>query len=133
MFQERPFFISFILFVFLTVVLYSFIIVFNRTVPLQAYNYRYNSHHYFVDPRIQGEKFDFLIGLGQWDAQWYLRIADSGYPTRQLYEQHSDPHYMGGLSYAFFPLYPIVLFLCNLIFSDITIAAFFVTAFLLIP
>src|SRR6266852_2744550 len=99
--QNKIFVYSFGLFVLLTVFLYLFIFLFNRSVPFHAFNYRYNSHHYFVDPRIQGQKFDFILALGQWDAQWYLKIAETGYPTGRQIEQYHDPHIMGGLSYAF--------------------------------
>lgn len=91
-----------------------FIFLFNSKVPFsKSYT---GAHHYFTDPRIEGREFEFLRALGAWDAQWYLDIADEGYP-RNLKA-------LEGMRYAFFPLYPLFLALINFPVKNIEFTAF---------
>lgn len=96
-------------FAVLNILLYLFIYLFHDVVPFSEYNYVYNAHHFLKDPRIDGGRFDFLRALGQYDAQWYLRIAGEGYPKHPTNVNMEDKSVMDGLTYAFFPFYPIVL------------------------
>jgi len=49
----------------------------------------------FPEPRAYGPRTDFIFGaFDQWDAGWFLRIAQHGYDTKQ--------------SASFFPLYPLL-------------------------
>jgi hypothetical protein len=74
--------------------------------------------------RIKGGKFDFLRALGQYDAQWYLKIANEGYPKNPNNVNLNQKNVLNGLSYAFFPLYPLILALVNSPIKNIEIAAF---------
>lgn len=105
------------------ILFYLNIIFYHQNRPFHLDNYRNNAHHYFTDPRvlngnIDKEKFDLIRGLGQFDAQWYLKIADQGYPAINN---------MGSLNYAFFPLYPILLAFLNIPLQKLEMSAFFLS------
>ena len=54
-----------------------------------------------------GGNFSLINALGQYDGQWYLKIAESrisDHPTSFLNEHEKV---MGELLYNFFPLYPV--------------------------
>jgi Mannosyltransferase (PIG-V) len=52
-------------------------------------------HSGFPGPEAYGARTDFIFGaFEQWDANWFLRIAQHGYDTKQ--------------SASFFPLYPLL-------------------------
>lgn len=127
MFKSKEFLIALLGFTILNIVLYLFIISFNRLIPFNQTNYIDNFHHFFEDPRIKNEQFDLLNALGQSDAQWYLKIALDGYPTEILSAPEGYKNAWEILIYAFFPIYPLVLFLFNLVFKDIEFTAFLVT------
>lgn len=112
--------------------LYVFIINFHRTFPLERYNYLSNAHHYLKDKRIEGEEFNFLRALGQFDAQWYLKTASRGYPKSPNLTDVSDKNRMEGLTYAFFPLYPSLIKATNILVPDLELAAFILTNILMI-
>lgn len=124
--------ISFFLFAAINIFLYLFIIKFNPLFPFQKDNYIYNSHHYLKDPRINGSNFQFIRALGQYDAQWYLKIGDRGYPKNPKNINLDDKKTMDGLTYAFFPLYPLVLHVANYLFRNIELTAFVVSNIFLI-
>lgn len=132
MFRDKGFRISLVLFVLLNILLYVFIASNYWRIPFDTSAYLYESHHYVEDARARGGEFEFLRSLGIWDAQWYLRIADDGYPPREVFEAYSDPRFMGGLTYAFFPFYPLILFLFNFIFQNIELTAFIVSNIILL-
>lgn len=125
MFAKKSFLIALSLFIFLNIFFYSFLFFFNTSVPFNSEIYSTQSHHYFSDPRIHNQPFELLRGIGAWDAQWYLRIADDGYPTNLN-------HYMGALTYAFFPLYPVLLAFGDLGVHNIELTAFLITIMLLL-
>lgn len=104
---------------------------FNNLVPFRTDLYQYSSHHYLYDERVSGGEFNFLRALGQWDAQWYLKIADQGYPKNPTDTIMANKTVMDGLSYAFFPLYPILLAIFNMIFGYIELSAFIFSLILL--
>lgn len=108
-FKDRSFLKLFGLFVLLNILLYLFITLFYNRVPFNDYNYYNNAHHYFDDPRIENGNFNLIQSLGVWDAQWYLFIASEGYPKNPSTSTVGDKSIMDALSYAFFPLYPLIL------------------------
>lgn len=121
---KNLFSLSFILFLSVNMFLYLFTFLFHGKLPLNAYNDFYNAHHYKQDTRVEHKPFSFLNALGQYDAQWYLMIADRGYPFHPKTFAMGNKKSMDGLSYAFFPLYPLTLALLNLPLKHIELAAF---------
>ena len=103
------------IFILINVLLYLFIFFFHQLVPFNAYYYYYHAYHYLPDPRFYHHNFDFLSALAQWDAQFYLHIAAKGYSQ-----------VMGSFMYAFFPLYPLSLFIINKLINNIELTAFIV-------
>lgn len=131
MISARKIFPYFSLFIALNIFLYLFIIYFHQKIPFNSYNYFYQARHYIADERISKHQFNLINALGQWDAQWYLKIADKGYPSPPgNLAVHSN--LMEGLSYAFFPLYPLVVSLVNYLVRQVEISAFIVTIFFLL-
>lgn len=133
MFRNEIYQGAFFAFLLLNLLLYLFIINFDKQIPFNKENYLNNFHHFFEDPRIKGGEFNFLNSLGQSDSQWYLKIATAGYPKNP-----SDVYFQGYkgswevLIYAFFPLYPIILYLFNFLFKNIELTAFVVANLLMI-
>ncbi len=124
MFRNKSFSTSLVLFIFLNIFLYFFMSFSHSWLGVSdqmAYHY-----HYFDDPRSTKQPFDLLRGLGVWDAQWYLKIADGGYPIYWTIE------YDGYSSYAFFPLYPIIVASLNLVIRNVELSAFIMSNILLI-
>ncbi len=119
-------------FILFNSVLYLFIQNFNQIIKFNRFNYQYSAHHYFQDERISGGSFNFLRALGQYDAQWYLKIASVGYPKNPQTREIRDKGAIDGLTYAFFPLYPLTLFLFNMLFGNIELTAFVVANLLLV-
>ncbi len=129
---NKKFWVYFFLFIALNVLLYLCIAFFHNKIPFSSLNYTTNAYHYLSDERIIGGEFDLLRGLGQYDAQWYLHVASVGYPqsphdTHMAYEKD-----FSGMSYAFFPLYPTILYLVTRVVNNIEISAFVVANILLI-
>lgn len=121
-----------ILFCLLNIFLYIFIIVFHQKVPFNLVNYQYNAHQYLIDPRVEGKPFNLLNGLAQFDAQWYLKIASDGYPKNPNFYNSGGKSEFQGLTYAFFPLYPLLLSTLNFLINNVLISAFLLTNLLLI-
>lgn len=120
-----------LLFVLITVALsnvlvYTVAVKFHAFLPFYRENYLYNSHHFLEDPRIDGGPFLLLRALGQYDAQWYLKIASNGYPSRTSTSvtDLDNKSVMDVPTYAFFPLYPILIAATNLLIGDIELSAF---------
>lgn len=95
-------------------------------------DYIVNAHHYLKDERVSSGQFSFLRSLGAYDAQWYLKIAEKGFPKNPKVADQNNKAVMDGLSYAFFPLYPIVLSLFNKIFRNIEFSAFMLSNLIMI-
>lgn len=108
-----------ILFLALNITLFLFIAGFHDKVPFNKFNYSLTAYHYLQDTRVTGDGFSLVNSLGQYDGQWYLRIADQGYP------RNSAP------TYAFFPLYPTLVAGLKLVTHNVEIAAFWSTLFFL--
>ncbi len=128
---DKKFFNYFLIFLALNLLLYLFIYFFHGFYPFHEGNYIYNAHHFLEDPRIKGGEFNFLRALGQYDAQWYLKIASDGYPKNPSNVNIEDKSAMDGLTYAFFPLYPLTIALVNFFVNDIEGSAFILSNFLL--
>jgi len=103
------------IFILINVFLYLFMFFFNHIVPFNAAYYANNAYHYLPDPRYYHHSFDFLSAIGQWDAQFYLQIAAKGYSQVR-----------GSFMYAFFPMYPLTLFVVNAIVNNLELTAFIV-------
>ena len=125
-----PFYLG--IFVLLNVFLYFFIIVFHNLIPFNKDNYIHSSHHYFEDPRFVGGNFNLLRALGQYDAQWYLGIASDGYPAHMMRLDESSEGESEILSYAFFPLYPLVVGAFKNVLGGVELSAFIVSNILLL-
>jgi hypothetical protein len=131
MLHKKTFLISLILLMSINIVLYFFIAQFHNQVPLEKRSLL-NAHHYKEDDRYYGGEFSLLRALGNYDAQWYLRIAEAGYPDKEEILSHPWPTYMGGLTYAFFPLYPSIVHFVNIPLHNIELAGFILANLLLI-
>lgn len=127
----RRLWLCFSAFIVFNILFYFFIFLFNSKIPFSKYDYTVNAHHYFADSRIKGGKFDFLRAVGQYDAQWYLKIANEGYPKNPtIIDMNIDMNkksLLDGLTYAFFPLYPLILAFVNFPIKNIELAAFIVS------
>ncbi len=89
-----------------------------------AFNQNYwGNHHFFQDARSVGGDFNLLRAWGQTDSQWYMKIAAKGYGKDLKFVM--DKNEMTGLSYAFFPLYPLLIKMVSVFTSgNYEIAAF---------
>ncbi len=114
------------------ILLYSFLQLSHSIIPFHRENYLYNAHHFLEDPRIAGGNFQLLRALGQYDSQWYLKIAEAGYPEEPEENPTKDNRTLEGLSYAFFPLYPLVLSIGDIFLNNIELTAFFLSNIFLI-
>ena len=130
--MNKKFHLNLGIFLIINIIFYGFIILFNTRIPFSAYDYRVNAHHYLTDQRINKKSFNLLDALGQYDAQWYLKIAEKGYPKNPAPETLDNKKIMGGLSYAFFPFYPVILSIFNAPIGNIEFSAFTVANILLI-
>ena len=113
-------------------VLYAVMIGFHSVIPFNRTNYLSNSHHFLRDPRVDDGPFVFLRALGQYDAQWYLRIVTNGYPPHPTVTDIQDKSAMDGLTYAFFPLYPSLVAIANIIIGNVELSAFLISNLLII-
>jgi hypothetical protein len=119
-------------------------------VPLAPKDYFSGGHHLNIDPRITEGRIDPLTIWIYADAEWYLSIAEHGYPgidgmkkaaedraARRGYPYNfvpGDPNaeycryteWDADMKYAFFPLYPMSIALFHLAFP-LHAAAFLVT------
>ena len=89
-----------------------------RATHLDRESYRQNYHHHRVIGRYERPaRFDFFELWVAADAQWYLAIADDGYPTREEFDRGAgSPVALREIAtrdtqieYAFFPLWPLTM------------------------
>jgi hypothetical protein len=90
-----------------------------RATHLDRESYRQNYHHHRVIGRYERPaRFDFFELWVAADAQWYLAIADDGYPTRDGFDRGTTsataaPREIAErdtqIKYAFFPLWPLTM------------------------
>lgn len=119
------FFRLFIGFVVFNILLYFLLTIFHKAVPFHKSNYVYNAHHFLQDERVNDlSNFSFLRAMGQYDAQWYLKIAKTGYPESPKVIEITDKSEMDALTYAFFPLFPLMVRTVDLIINNIELSAF---------
>ena len=87
-------------------------------VPFDAKSYASSFHHFDLDPRAKdATAVEFLRLWTYSDAEWYLSIANGGYPTKeQAIAARNAPAGEGRsterdnyMRYAFFPLYPLLV------------------------
>lgn len=116
----------FLLFAVVNLILYGNILLNHDKIPFNFLIYKNSAHHFLKDPRVEGGPFLFLRALGQMDAQWYLKIASDGYPKNPSVTSMDNKNIMDGLTYAFFPLYPLVLFLGNILIGNLEFTAFII-------
>ena len=130
--QRHPLLFLLAAVIFSNIAIYAIMVEFHAALPFQRINYVYNSHHFLPDSRASDGPFDFLRALGQYDAQWYLKIAATGYPANPSVTSMADKAVMDGLTYAFFPLYPMLVATANLVIGNVELAAFVVSNLLII-
>lgn len=130
--MDKNFIRTLVIFILLNIFLYCFIIFFHSIVSFNSINYKYNAHHFIKDPRFDGRQFSFFNAIGQFDAQWYLKIAQTGYPYHPRLVDMNRKDSMDGLSYAFFPLYPMTLHAFNILIKNIELSGFVVSNILMI-
>lgn len=100
---------------------------------LSLRDYERNFHHHrLIDRYVNPATFNFFELWVSSDAQWYLAIAEDGYPSRdqfkndkrspgpKLIENHDTR-----LKYSFFPLWPIAIRAAHWLISDWNAAAYF--------
>src|SRR5882762_6714068 len=116
--KNKPLIISFHLFILINSFLYIFLQFFHTAIPFSSFDYTYNAHHYLKDPRIENKSFNLLNALGQYDGQWYLKIADKGYPFHPKTTDLNNKSVMDGLTYNFFPLLPLCIAFVNVLFKN---------------
>lgn len=121
-----------LIFILLNSLLYLFIIQFHNLVPFNRFNYQFNAHHYIPDNIILNKPFFLPNALSQFDAQWYLKIAESGYPAHPQKQTIDQKEYQDSLTYAFFPLYPIIIGALNVFINNIEVSAFILSQTLMI-
>src|SRR5215469_3008709 len=107
MLVTKSFKCSIFIFLLINVFLYLFIFFLHQIVPFNTSYYNY-AYHYLPDPRYYHHSFNFLRSLDQWDAQWYISIAAKGYSRAG-----------GSFMYAFYPMYPLTVFVINKIINNI--------------
>lgn len=121
--------IATLIFISLNIFLYLFLYLFNDRIPFNYENYQFNATKFIEDSRATQGKFDLINNLAQFDAQWYLKIAEAGYPTNP----HSTAlEVMDGATFAFFPLYPIILKILNIFIMNILLTGFLFANFMLL-
>lgn len=131
--QRYPLLFLLIAVVLSSMVIYAVTMEFHSVFPFNRINYTLSSHHFLPDPRADGGPFVFLRALGQYDAQWYLKIAAIGYPAHPSVTALNDRSNMDGLTYAFFPLYPLVIATVNAIIGNVELSAFIISNLFVIP
>ena len=130
--RHKIFWGSLLLFIFSNVLLYAWMQSFHSLIPFSLLEYQRNASHYQQDPRVTGGSFSLLTALGQYDSQWYLKIADQGYPRNPKKENILDTQTMGALSYNFFPLLPLIIAGVSCFIQDVVLSAFIVSNSLLL-
>jgi hypothetical protein len=107
-------------------------VIWARAGELSVRDYELNFHHHRLIARYADPSdirfFELWVGS---DAQWYLAIAEDGYPSRSEIEAAdatSRPKVIAntdvGLKYAFFPLWPVVIRATAFVVPDLDTAAF---------
>ena len=130
--MQKKLLAAFIAFIAFNGLLIAYLNQYHSLVPFSKHNYITNAHHYLEDPRAEEKHFNLLSAIAQYDAQWYLKIANEGYTKRFMSLNTEGKTSMDRLSFAFFPLYPILLYLTNLLIHNIEFSAFLISNIFLI-
>ncbi len=131
--RDKKFLSHLLLFILFNSGLYLFLFSFHHIFPLDRADYFQSAHHYLPDPRVTGQPFRLFSALAQYDSQWYLKIAASGYTFAP-----DTPHSLSaknmdtGLTYNFFPLFPLIIRLFLFVIPNLEVAAFVTSVFLLL-
>jgi hypothetical protein len=124
---ERNFLRFLFIFILLNLVFYLFLIYFHSLLPLEpTFHFQRHLDHFLTHSQFITGKFDLLNNLAVYDAQWYLRLGVLGYPSL------NDLNSVNKLSYAYFPLYPLLLAGVNIMIKEIKISAFLLSNLLLV-
>ena len=125
---DRTFRLHLLLFVIFNTFFYLFLVLFNSSVPFNFDQYSLNAHHFLPDPRINHQPFSLLSALAQYDSQWYLKIASTGYTYSPNQNANiSDKSLMGNSAFAYFPLFPLIIRVFDLFTKHLELSAFIVT------
>ncbi|QDV89359.1 Mannosyltransferase (PIG-V) [Phycisphaerae bacterium RAS2] len=108
-------------------------VFFARHGQLSRRDYEHNYHHHrLIDRYANPANINFVELWVTSDAQWYLAIAEDGYPTREQLNnrgQSRGPKLIANtdtrLKYAFFPLWPITIRAAQSVIRDWNAAAYF--------
>lgn len=130
--KEKVLTLCFIGFVILNALFYTWISLFHTLVPFSSFAYTNDANHYIDDPRNTGGPFSLPNALAQYDSQWYLKIADKGYPYQPDRVIMENPKVMEGLMYNFFPFYPLLIAALNLFSQNVVMSAFILSLLLLV-
>lgn len=131
--KNKRFRLHLALFIVVNTALYFWMFVGHGLVNFNRHNYVVNSHHYTDDLRIQNPNgFSLNESLAQFDAQWYLRIADRGYPSELGAPAHDTKPAEGSPTYAYPPLYSMLIWLVNSAVNSLLLSAFLVTQLTLV-
>lgn len=122
---------SLAVFLVINALFYFLVASFSYKLPFNKSNYLYNAHHFLPDKRVQGKDENLIRSLGQFDAQWYLKIASDGYSPNPSNRDLNDKATLDGLTWGFFPLYPLSIHFLNVVFRDIEFSAFLLSNILI--
>ncbi len=125
---NRKFLVHFLIFILLNIIFFVNILLFNSKFEFNTLYYKTSAYHFFEDPRFLGGSFNLLNSLGQYDAQWYLKIASEGYPKIENNLESVKER----VDYAFFPLYPLLIKFFSLFLKDVSLSAFFLSIFFIL-
>lgn len=129
--MNRTLFLYFLLFFCINALLYFSISYFHALVPFNKIDYL-ATHRFVEDPRATGGGFEFFSSFVKHDSQWYFKIARDGYPYHPTNINLKDKKILDGLSYAYFPLYPLILYIVDIVFHNLKQTAFMVSIVFLV-
>jgi Gpi18-like mannosyltransferase len=130
--MQKP--LSLLLAIILSLNLLKFFLYFksNQFIPINWNNYILHSDHFEHDYRLTKGYFDFFQIQSPWDGQWYLFLGQRGYPEKPHDVSINGWTNPTRFTYAFFPLYPILLKINYLTIGNIYQSAFILTNIILI-
>lgn len=107
-------------------------VYFAKHGQLSLRDYQRNYHHHRLIGRyVNPAAFNFFELWVASDAQWYLAIAEDGYPTRERFKNQGrsrGPKLIANtderLKYAFFPLWPVTIRVARWVIRDWYAAAY---------
>lgn len=101
--------------------------------PFNSHSYFHDFHHLKIDNRAINGEVNFFDLWNYADSEWYLSIAQDGYPSAKQILSNMRSSYMfastvkdSHMRYAFFPLYPSLIGIFAKLFN-LKLAAFATT------